>query len=321
MLIIRADAHGGPEVLQPVQVPDPKPAAGQVLVDLAWSGVLSLDALMRRGALPPGFTVDFPWTPGRGGAGVVTAVGSETDVEWLGRRVLVDAPGSYAEQMVATADRLVPVPDDVDLASAMALLHDGGTAIGLWETAIEEPAEPQVVVVTPAAGGAGNVLLQLAHQRGHTVVAIVGGPAKADFAAGLGADRVLDHTEVDWLDRLAAARPTMIFDGVGGHGAERLISTLRPGGSYLNYGNAAGDFAGDLAQNAAQEGIRVIGGEILSQLAAGGRRDRQLRILQLAADGDVTAWIGGSFALADAAAAHRALADRTIVGKALLDCS
>lgn len=320
MLIIRADAHGGPDVLQPVQVPDPKPAADQVLVDLAWSGVLSLDALMRRGALPPGFTVDFPWTPGRGGAGIVTEVGADVDQCWLGRRVLVDDQASYVEQLVAGVDRLVPMPDQVDLASAMALLHDGGTALGLWETVIGEGAGSQVVAITPAAGGAGNVLVQLARRRGDTVVAVVGGKVKADLVRELGADLVLDHSAQDWYDRLVEAGPTVIFDGVGGPGAERLLAAVRAGGSYLNYGNAGGDFAGDLGQNAAQAGIRVIGRQILSRLADG-RRDRQLRILELAAQGVITAQIGGRFALADAADAHQALADRSFAGKALLDCS
>lgn len=321
MLIIRADEHGEPDVLRPVRAATPRPGADQVLVDLAWSGVLSLDTLIRRGAIPPTFSVDFPWTPGQGGAGVVTAVGAEVDERWLGERVLVDDPGSYAEQMVAGVDRLLPVPAEVDLDQAMALLHDGGTAIGLWETVVPEEAGPQVVAIMPAAGGAGSVLVQLASHRGDRVVAVVGGSAKADFVGELGADVVIDHRQPGWQEQLAATRPTVFFDGVGGAAAATVVETVGPGGTYLNYGNAGGDFVDPATiGNAARSGIRVIGGEILGQLSDG-RRDRQQRILKLAADGAVRAQIGGRFELSDAASAHRALAERTILGKALLDCS
>jgi NADPH2:quinone reductase len=319
MLIIRADEHGGPEVLHPVTTADPEPAAGQVLVDLVWSGVLSLDTLLRRGAVPPSFTVEFPWTPGQGGAGVVTAVGDQVDQHWLGRRVLVDDQGSYVERMATGVDRLIPVPDEVELDQAMALLHDGGTALGLLTTAIEESADPQVVAIMPAAGGAGSILVQLAQRRGDHVVAVVGGPQKADLARSLGAEVVLDHHDGRWLDQLAAVQPSVIFDGVGGADASALPATVRPGGSYLNYGNAGGDFAGDLSGIAARAGIRAIGGEILGRLAAG-RRERQLRILQRAADGEIRAHIGGRYPLAEAAEAHRALAGRAVAGKLLLDC-
>jgi NADPH2:quinone reductase len=151
------------------------------------------------------------------------------------------------------------------------------------------------------------------------VVSVVGGPQKADLARSLGAEVVLDHHDGRWLDQLAAVQPSVIFDGVGGADASALPATVRPGGSYLNYGNAGGDFAGDLSGIAARAGIRAIGGEILGRLAVG-RRERQLRILQRAADGEIRAHIGGRYPLAEAAEAHRALAGRAVAGKLLLDC-
>ena len=317
MLIIRADEHGGPEVLRPVDRPVPRPSAGQLLVDLAWSGVLSLDALLRRGAVPPTFEVQFPWTPGQGGAGVVIEVGQGIDDRWIGTRVLVDQPGSYTEQMITTLDRVVPIPDEVDLDQAMALLHDGSTAVGLLEAAVGDSAEQQTVAITPAAGGAGSVLVQLAVRDGHRVIAIVGGAAKAEFVRSLGADAVVDHRQDGWLERLRSERPTVLFDGVGGAGAADLLNTVRPGGSYLNYGNAGGDFVS--SEHSSPDGVRVIGGEILSRLFDG-RRERQERILKLAAAGEVRAHIGARFDLAAAADAHRALRERAVVGKALLDC-
>lgn len=315
MIIIEAEHHGDPDVLVPREVPNLTAAPGEVLVDLAWSGVLSLDGLLRQGAAPAEFAVDFPWTPGQGGAGVVAAVGPGVDESWVGRRVVVDAPGSYAQQVVVDPDLLVPVPDGVPLDQAIGLLHDGGTALGLWQT-VAASGPIGTVAITPAAGGAGTILVQLAVESGCRVIGLTGGDRKVEFVRSLGAEVVIDHARPDWPDLLRAEHPDVLLDGIGGAEAATRAAAIVPGGTYLNYGNAGGGFA----EFPTPEGVHVIDGSILGRLYADGRRARQDEVLHRATSGRLRAHIGATFPLTEAAAAHRALADRAVLGKALLDC-
>lgn len=313
MKAIQVRRYGGPEALELLDVETPRPGPGQARIELAVSGVLWLDTTLRTGQGPPQFTTELPWTPGNGGAGVVREVGPGTDSSWLGRRVLVDAHGSYAEQMVAPLTRLVPIPDAVETAQAMALLHDGGTALGLWETL--RPTPDDLVLVQPAAGGAGSVLVQLAVHHEVPVIAAARGRQKLRWAAELGATEVIDYGQAGWDEWLVTEverRPTVVFDGVGGELGAAAFALTAEGGRRVNYGNSAGSVtAAD-----GRTDVETVGMEILSRLGER-RRERQEAILELAAAGAVRARVT-TFGLARAADAHRALASRTVVGKALL---
>lgn len=315
MLAIQVHRYGGPEVLETVEVDEPRLGPGQARVDLEVSGVLWLDTILRTGDGPPQFATTLPWTPGQGGAGVVREVSADVPEpdSWVGRRVLVDSPGSYTEQVVAPVQALVPIPDGVDTAQAMALLHDGGTALGLWEALA--PTGDDLVLVQPAAGGAGSVLVQLAAYHQVPVIAAARGRTKLRLATELGAGQVIDYGRDGWRDRLveqAGRRPTVVFDGVGGElGAAAFALTAR-GGRRVNYGNSSGTPTADDGR----ADVHTTGMEVLARLGEQ-RRRRQRDILQLAAAGAVRARVT-TFELADAAAAHRALAARTVVGKAIL---
>ncbi|WP_181781393.1 alcohol dehydrogenase catalytic domain-containing protein, partial [Pseudonocardia pini] len=102
MQAIRVDEFGGPEVLRPVEVPDPVAGPGEVVVGVEAAGVLTLDLLIRRGTPGPRFAVPLPYVPGKGAAWQVLAVGAGVDRAWVGRRVLADVEsGAYASQLVA----------------------------------------------------------------------------------------------------------------------------------------------------------------------------------------------------------------------------
>lgn len=313
MKAIQVRRYGGPEALELLDVDAPDLGAGQARVQLEFSGVLWLDTILRTGQGPPQFKTDLPWTPGNGGAGVVREVGSEADSDWVGRRVLVDAPGSYAEQLVAPVTQLVPIPDGVETSQAMALLHDGGTALGLWQAL--SPAPEDLVLVQPAAGGAGSVLVQLAVHHRVPVIAAARGREKLRWAAELGATEVIDYGQAGWGEWLVAEaerRPTVVFDGVGGELGAAAYALTAPGGRRVNYGNSAGAPTADDGRT----DVSTVGMEILSRLGER-RRARQEEILQLAASGAITARVT-TWPLAEAAEAHRALAARSVVGKVLL---
>jgi NADPH2:quinone reductase len=127
---IEVTRFGGPEVLALSSVPEPVAGPGQALVSVTAADVLFLDTAIRSGRATAWFPVRPPFVPGGGVGGRVTAVGDGVDPGWAGRAVIArtgaaGGTGGYAEQAVVPADRLVAVPDGVDLAGATALLHDG----------------------------------------------------------------------------------------------------------------------------------------------------------------------------------------------------
>lgn len=126
--VIRVDRFGPPEVLVPAAVPAPAPARDGVIITVAAADVLFLDTAIRSGRAAQWFPVRPPYVPGGGVAGVVTATGAGADPAWAGRRVIArtgagGGGGGYVEQAAVPAAALIPVPDQVSLADAAAVLH------------------------------------------------------------------------------------------------------------------------------------------------------------------------------------------------------
>ena len=201
---VQVHAHGGPEVLGwgPVELPEPGP--GEVLVDVAAAGVNFIDVYQRDGLYP----LPLPVTLGMEGAGVVRAVGPDVDGVRPGERVAwLDVHGSYAEQAVVPADRLVAVPDGLDLASAAAAMLQGATAHYL-ATDTFRLAAGHTALVHAAAGGVGQLLVQLAVAAGARVIATVGSAEKEAAAREAGAAEVIRYRDVDFaeeVERIAGA--------------------------------------------------------------------------------------------------------------------
>ncbi|MCE7006289.1 zinc-binding dehydrogenase [Kibdelosporangium philippinense] len=304
MRAIELAEYGGPEVLKTIAAEDPVPDAGHVLIDVAVSGIQSLDTYLRRGRWTDFFPTTLPYIPGMEAAGVVSAA---DDPSWIGRRVLASLPnGGYATHVVAPVDKVVPVPDELDLRDAMALLHDGSTALSLLE---ETPVQAgETVLVQPAAGGLGTVLVQLLAASGARVIGAARGASKLALVRELGADVVVDYSAPDWLSQVGTV--DIVFDGVGGSLGQAAIGAVRDGGRYSNYGNASGSADGVTASG----GISVRGIDQLGTF----RTDNRGRILDLAAAGKIRAVIGRTWPLDQAAEAHRAVEAREVLGKALL---
>jgi NADPH2:quinone reductase len=227
--------------------------------------------------------------------------------------------GGYAEQAVVPADRLVAVPDGVDLAEATALLHDGATALGLAGHTGIRPTD--WVLVLGAAGGLGLLLVQIARASGAQVIGAARGTAKLDVIRQHGADAVVDYTEPDWTAQVTAATggggPDVVFDGVGGPLGEAAFRVLAAGGRFSAHGAASGGFAAIDPAAAQRRAITVRG---IEQVQAGAGEHHQLaqRALALLAVGRIRPVIGQTYPLHRAAAAHAALEARTAIGKTLL---
>lgn len=159
-----------------------------------------------------------PFVPGSGVAGRITAVGEGVPGEWLGRRVLSEVDGGYADRVVARVPGLIGIPDEVHEHEAMALLHEGSIALAVFEAAAVEAGES--VLVLPASDAVGSLLVQLALDAGARVVGAARGPGRMQLVRDLGAELVVDHGEPGWpeqvgsVDVLFEGEPST-FDGAG----------------------------------------------------------------------------------------------------------
>ncbi|MEU0502617.1 zinc-binding dehydrogenase [Nocardia sp. NPDC005998] len=238
MKAVMVPAFGGPEVLAVVDLPDPHPAAGQVSITTEAIGVGGLDALIRSGALAA-----YGAIPGRvlGSevAGTVTEVGEGVDTAWVGRRVwaLTDESGGYAEQAVASAETLVPLPADLSAVDAVTL----GSSAMVAHFALRHAhfARGESVLVRGAAGGIGVMAVQLAARGGAGAVAVTTSSAERGARLRkLGATHVLDRAGRGAQD--APAGYDLIIDIVGGSDLPSFFAKLEPNGRMVAVGAMAG---------------------------------------------------------------------------------
>jgi NADPH2:quinone reductase len=311
---------GGPEVLVPGDAPEPEPGPNQVVVEAAAIGIVFVETQVRSGVAPVPLPA-LPIIPGNGVAGTVVAAGPGADPALVGRRVVTatGGRGGYAERVAVDADGLIPVPPEVDLTDAVALLADGRTAMGIHRVAAPRPGE--WVLVESAGGGLGSLLVQLAVQAGARVVAAASSARKLGLAADLGAQVTVDYAEPGWADLVRAATGgagvEVVLDGVGGSIGRAAFELVAPAGRFLIFGAASGSLTEATVAEVFQRGITVTGtrGVFTSPAAI---RALAIDALAEAAAGRLRPVIGQTFPLDRAADAHAAMEARTTLGKTLL---
>ena len=322
---IQARSAGGPEVLQLVEVDDPTPGPGEVLVEVAAAGVNFIDTYRRGGVYP----VDFPFVPGDEGAGAVRAVGEGVTTVAVGDRIAwAQAPASYAELVRVRAEVALPVPEGVDDETAAALLLQGMTAQYLTASTFEVQ-EGQDVLVHAAAGGTGALVVQLAAARGARVIATTSTPEKEALAREAGAAEVIRYTELQDLTRdlPAAVRDLtggagvhVVYDGVGKDTFEASLASLRVRGVLVLFGGSSGQVPPFDLQRLNRAGSLYVTRPTLAHYAADPdeRRWRARELFDAVASGALRVRIGHRYPLADAARAHADLESRRTTGKLLL---
>jgi NADPH:quinone reductase len=322
MRAVVVNQFGPPDVLQVTDVPDPHPAAGEVLIEVTVASVLWVETRTRRTGGPPVLAVEPPYIPGNGVGGRVRQVGPDVDPGWVGRAVVghTGGGGGYAEQVVLPVEALSVVPDGLPIAAAAALLHDGVTAMSLLD-ATKVTTDDRVLVVG-ASGGLGIVSIQLARARGALVVATARDPAKLARLRDLdlGAT-IVDSDAPHWIvqaggelgSRSPAAGASVILDNVGGALGEAAFGLIAPEGRFSAHGTPSGRFA--QPDPADIERLRVtmtgIDGVRLSVLE---RRRITDDLLALAVAGQVRNVVGQTLPLAEAARAHAAIENRSVFG-------
>ncbi|MDT3444606.1 zinc-binding dehydrogenase [Pseudofrankia sp. BMG5.37] len=323
MRAIEVARFGGTEVLVPTDLPDPVPGPGEVLLAVTAIDVMFVDILVRSGLGKDFFPIRPPYVPGNGVGGQVVSVGDGVEDGWLGRRVIAHTGGpggwgGYAERAVAPADELVAVPDGVDPLEAVAVLHDGPTALRIVELARVEPG--QRVLVLGAAGAMGILLVQLLRARGARVVGAARGKAKLDAVAAVGAEAVVDYSLPGWTDQVleatSAARPDVVLDGVGGTLGLDAYGLVADGGHFSAHGTPSGSFAQVDPDEARRRAVTITGIGDLRIPAA--ERTRLARDLLPALGRRLHPVIGQTFPLDEAARAHAALENRDSVAKTVL---
>lgn len=323
MKAIRQYEFGPPENLRYEDVPDPEPASGQVRVRVEAAGVHLIDTKIRQG-VSYGSPPELPMTPGREVAGTVDALGTGADQAWLGKRVvghLGMASGGYAEMAVIAVTSLHEIPDSVSAAAAVASIGTGRTTLIALDMA--KVTEDDVVLVTAAASGMGNLLVQAAGRLGATVVGLAGGAAKVAKVRELGAAAAVDYAVPGWPDRVRAAlgdrQISLILDGVGGSAFDHAAGLLSDGGRIVSFGWASGE-ASALDESALQDrGIDqlwVVGPKAPPTTQS--TRELETRSLANTADGVWTPLLNPPYKLAQAWAAHAAMESRDTVGKVVL---
>jgi NADPH2:quinone reductase len=322
--VIEVTRFGGPEVLTVTTVPDPAAGRGQAVISVGAADVLLIDTVIRSGRASQWFPIRPPYVPGNGVAGQVISVGEGAHPGWVGRRVISHTGGNggsdgYAEQVAVPSDRLVPVPDGVDLRDAAAALHDGATALGLAARTGFPPGG--WVLVMGAAGGMGLWLVQLARAAGARVIGAARGTAKLGLIREVGADAAVDYSEPGWRDEIieatAGAGPDVVFDGVGGQLGWEVFEITAEGGRFSAHGTASGGFALIGLEEAKRRRVTVRGIEQV-QFGPGEHESFAGRALSELSAGRINPVIGQTFPLNRAADAHAALEARSVIGKTLL---
>jgi len=319
MKAIRIEKTGGPEVLTLADIPLPEPKSNEAVVKISASGVNFIDVYFREGRYP----AQLPVTLGQEAAGVVTAAGAGVRNVKTGDRVAyASVQGSYAEYAAVPAERLVIVPEGIELKTAAALMLQGMTAHYLthstWPLRAGETA-----IVHAAAGGVGLLLVQLAKAIGARVIGTAGSREKAQLARDAGADEVIVYTEVDFeseAKRLAPGGVDVIYDGVGKSTFDADLNLLRPRGLLALFGGASGAVPPFDPIKLSQKGSLYLTRPTLAHYIAK-REELEQRagdLFTMVRDGKLEVRIHKEYPLAEAAQAHRDLEGRRTTGKLLL---
>jgi len=326
VICVEISSPGPPEVLRPIDRPDPSPGGGEVLIRVAAAGVNRPDVMQRQGHYPPppGAT-DIP---GLEVAGTIEAVGADSGNWRVGDTVCaLVAGGGYATKCVAPAVQCLPVPASLDFVSAAAIPE---TFFTVWTNVFERAGlkTGESLLVHGGASGIGTTAIQLAAARGSRVFATAGSPEKCRACEGLGAERAINYRSEDFVE--------VVRELTGGRGVDVVLDIV--GGSYVNRDLAALAMDGRVVVIGFMEGeptatvdLRRILGRRLT-ITGSALRPRSVKekgdiadalrreVWPLLERGVVKPIVDRTFPLPEAAAAHRLMESGEHLGKIVLVC-
>jgi NADPH2:quinone reductase len=313
MRAIQIEEFRGPEAMRLVELPDPQPRDGEVVVEVARAGINFADTHVTRNDYLA--NQELPLIPGG------EVAGRTPD----GRRVAALLPsGGYAEKVAVNEGFLVPIPDEVPDDTAAALLLQGLTARSLVRTSARL-AEGESIVIHAAAGGTGSLAVQLARRIGAgRVIALASSEEKRALARRLGADVAIDsrsdNLEAAILEANGGEPVDVVLEMSGGEAFEASLRALAPFGRLVTYGLASRQPV-NVSNVELMRTSRAVVGFWLVHLF---RRPEEVReaiteLLGAVAKGELEVVIGGVYPLSDARRALEDIAARRTHGKLLLD--
>ena len=318
---IRVHEHGGPEVLkwERIEVGDPGP--GEVKIRQTAIGLNFIDVYHRTGLYPQ---PSLPFIPGSEGAGVVTAVGPGVRDLKVGRHVAyAGVTGAYAEQRLVPADRVVKIPKGITDEIAASIMLKGMTAQYLLRRTYEVGGGT-TLLFHAAAGGVGLIACQWAASLGATVIGTVGSAGKALIARAHGCDYVINSRKEDFVAKVKDCTKSVgvdvVYDSVGKDTFPGSLDCLKPLGMWVSFGQSSGPVPEFNIALLSQKGSLFATRPSLPHYTAT-RKDLVATandLFEAVADGKVKVAVNQTYALADAAKAHRDLESRMTTGSTVL---
>ena len=318
---IRIHANGGPEVMQFDEVPLGEPGPGEARVRHTAIGVNYIDTYHRSGLYP----LTLPSGLGNEAAGVVEAIGPGVEGIDIGDRVgsCTGPLGAYSTARNVPVERLVKLPAGVDDRTAAATMLKGLTVQYLFRQTVPLKGG-ETILFHAAAGGVGLIACQWARALGVTMIGTVGSDEKAALAREHGCTHIIVYTRENFVDRVKAITGgkgvPVVYDGIGKDTFPASLDCLSPRGMFVSYGNASGPVAafnlGMLAQKGSLYATRPTLVTYASDRASLNAMASDL--FAMIESGKIKADINQTFALKDAANAHRALQARQTTGSTLL---
>ena len=322
MRALRCHAFDQPETLSLDTVPDPAPAAGEIVVQVSAAGVNFPDALMVMGQYqvrPP-----LPFTPGGEAAGVITAVAADVMHLQVGQRVVVfTRTGAFAERVCAPASAATILPEAVSCEVAATLPLAFGTAMhALIDRA--QLVKGETLLVLGASGGVGLAAVMIGKALGARVIAAASSAEKLAVCQSHGADACINYSTESLRDRLkditGGRGPDVICDPVGGALTEPAFRSIAWGGRHLVIGFAGGAIPSLPLNLPLLKGASVIGvfwGAFEQREPAANAR-HLAQLLEWVAQGIIAPVVSARYPLSNGAAALRDILERRVVGKVVI---
>lgn len=313
---------GLPDELVVEDIPSLHPRAGQVVLAVKAAGVNFPDTLIIQGKYQ--FKPETPFSPGGEVAGVVREVGEGVTGVKPGDRVIAAATwGGFAEEMVADADRLVPIPDEMDFVPASAFILTYGTSYHALKDRAQLKAG-ETLLVLGASGGVGLAAVQIGKAMGARVIAAASSDAKLQICRENGADEVINYGTEDLRTRVkqltAGKGVDVVYDPVGGPYSEPALRDMAWNGRFLVVGFAAGDIPRVPLNLALLKGCSIVGvfwGAFTRNEAERNRRNNQ-ELMALYSRGQVRPHIHATYPLERAAEALNEVLNKRVSGKVVL---
>lgn len=319
MKAVRISSEDGKPALVYEDVRQPAPGKNQVVVEVSAAGVNFMDLGVKTGAVGGSYK---PSILGVEGAGRIVELGADVQGFSIGDRVAwVFVPHSYAERIVADADSLVKIPDDIDDRSAAALMMQGLTA-SHFATSFYPVQKGDIALVHAGAGGLGRLLTQIIKLRGGTVISRVSSEAKIAIAKAAGADHVIvsdDGAFAQEAIRLSGGEGVhVVFDGSGPATYQGSLDVLRRSGTFCWYGPVLGG-PGPIDIMSLPKSIKLGYATFFDSIYTPQLlRQKTQELFDWLRRGVITIKIGGVYPLAEADKALAALESRATTGKLLL---